>query len=227
MAPRRHRDPAVVVAKLARRREPHVAPLLADVERLRAERGGGESVPWFDPDDGRVKTRILILGEAPGARATGTDSPRPAAGGSGFVSADNDDQTAADAWALLREAGLGRNEVVTWNIVPWYVGDGTRIRPVTVADLDEAYAPLRELIALLPELRVVLLYGRAAAKGWTRLGIDVPAVEAPHPSPRNLNSRPQARAAILAAMRGIAIDRGIDLRYEGRSPDRRAGGRVG
>lgn len=67
--------------KLALLREPHVAPLTAFVERMRAERGQ-DAVPWFDPTEAGVNARILLLLEAPGARAA---TKR----GSGFVSPVN------------------------------------------------------------------------------------------------------------------------------------------
>ncbi len=186
--------------KLALLDEPHIAPLTQFVRRLRSQRGGGESVPWFDPDEGGVGARILLLLEAPGPRATGPGGPRPAAEGSGFISCDNNDQTAANLWALLDQAGVDRREIVTWNIVPWYVGDGTAIRPVSVADLEEARPALRELLSLLPEVRVVVLLGRKAAAGWQRAGTDLPTIEAPHPSPQAVNPRPAAWAEIRSAL---------------------------
>jgi hypothetical protein len=52
----------------------------------------------------------------------------------------------------------------------------------------------------MPELRVVLLFGKPAAKAWVEVGIDLPTIHAPHPSPRNLNSRPHYRDVILEAL---------------------------
>lgn len=197
-APRKHRNPEAVRSKLDRLREPHIRPLTEFVERLR-EAYGGDAVPWFDPDEAGTLARILLMLEAPGARATGGEGPRPKAKGSGFVSPDNNDQTAANMWSLLREAGVERRrEVVTWNIVPWYVGDGTRI--VATPDLDEARPALQNLLALLPHVRVVVLLGRKAAKGWRRIGSDLSALEAPHPSPLVLNPRPEAREDIRATL---------------------------
>lgn len=171
------------------------------VRALRTSRGGGESVPWFDPAEGGVRGRILILGEAPGPRALGVDSPRPNSKGSGFISPDNNDGTAANCWTLIHEAGIDRSDLVTWNIVPWYVGDGQRIRAANADDLREAAPALRDLLALLPDLRVVVLYGRKAAAGWAAAGMTVPFIEVPHPSPTNLNTRPESRAKVLAGLR--------------------------
>src|SRR5690606_27476086 len=169
----------------------------------RLARGGGESVPWFDPAEAGVRARILVLLEAPGARATGPGGPRPASSGSGMISPDNNDQSAANMWQLLHDAGVDRaRDVVTWNVVGWYVGDGTRIRPVNTRDLDEARSSLTELLALLPALRAVVLLGRKAARGWKRAfpSAALPAFKAPHPSPLSLNGRPERRLQILNAL---------------------------
>jgi len=180
-----------------------MVPLTEFVKRLRMVRGGGEAVPWFDPAEAGIDARILLLLEAPGARATGPGGPRPASGGSGLISPDNDDQSAANMWHLLREAGIDRSrDVVTWNVVSWYVGDGTRIRPVIARDMDEARGSLLELMGLLPALAVVVLLGRKASTAWRRAGVEasLPVIEAPHPSPLALNGRPHRRQAILEAL---------------------------
>src|ERR1041384_539481 len=99
----------------------HVAPLTALVRTIRADRAHPEDVPFFDPCDGGTRARVLFLLEAPGPRAKG----------SGFVSKNNPDETAKNLFELQREAGIPRDLAVLWNVVPWYVGDGRRIRQVT------------------------------------------------------------------------------------------------
>lgn len=154
-------------------------------------------MPDFDPTEAGVMARILLLLEAPGPKATRER------GGSGFVSPDNDDATAQNMWWLLRDAGVNRRvEVVTWNVVPWYVGDDRKIRGATVFDLNEARPYVEELAGLLPDLGAVVLLGRKAAAGWARMGLDRPTIEAPHPSPVNLNPRPHLREEILRALIG-------------------------
>lgn len=208
--PRANRDPAEVARKRSLLYEPHIAPLTAFVERLRAQQGGRESVPWFDPTEAGVNARILALLEAPGPRATGTGGPRPKANGSGFISCDNNDRTADHMWHLLRDAGIDRaTEYASWNIVPWYVGDGRTIRRVNNADIDEARPALLELLDLLPKLRVVMLFGDAAQKGWRRARINrgVGIVEVRHPSPQWLHRYPSAREKLrdaFAAAKDIA-----------------------
>jgi uracil-DNA glycosylase len=194
-APRTNRD----LAELARKRRllaaSHVAPLTAHVERIRSDRGA-DRVPDFDPTEAGIEAAILLLLEAPGGKATRER------GGSGFISPDNNDGTAENMWRLLREAGVDRRrEVVTWNVVPWYVGSDSKIRPAESADLLDGRPYIEELIALLTALRVVVLIGKHAERGWSRLGLTLPTVAAPHPSPQNLNSRPHYRPLILDALR--------------------------
>lgn len=121
-SPRTNREPAELLRKGSLRAAPHMTPLARLVDRIRAERGA-DRVPDFDPTEAGVRARMLLLLEAPGPKATRER------GGSGFISPDNDDATAKNMWQLLREAGVDRQvEVVTWNVVPWYVGDDSKIR---------------------------------------------------------------------------------------------------
>jgi uracil-DNA glycosylase len=195
VAPRAHRDRREVERKRQLLDTPHVAPLSDFVRRLQVDRDAG--VPWFDSTEAGVEARILLLFENPGRRAD-------AAQGSGFISADNDDKSAENMWGFFREAGIDRRrDVVAWNIVPWYLGDERKIGAVTARDIDEARPALLELLSLLPQLRVVVLFGRKAQAGWRRArpAVDVPVLEAPHPSGRWLNGHPEDRAVIVARLR--------------------------
>lgn len=202
-APKLFADPAAVRAREARLHEPHVAELTRLVERIRLARGEGNSVPWFDPESGGRHAEVLLLFEAPGARAVGSGPVRPNRPGSGFISPDNNDDSAAAVFELENEAGLPRDRALHWNIVPWYVGEGTKIRAVTKADRLEAAPWLGELLALLSDLRVVVLCGEAAQRGWDEYAGQRPAdlwvVRCPHPSPVNLRTRPYAHDEILEA----------------------------
>lgn len=82
----------------------------------------------------------------------------------------------------------------------WYIGDGTKIRATRASDLDDAREATRELLSLLPNVRVVVLLGRPAAKAWRALGFDLEVIEAAHPSPLNLNTRPERREEIRLAL---------------------------
>jgi hypothetical protein len=138
--------------------EPSVQPLRAFREELlarRMRRHPGAVVPDFDPAEAGVEARALIVLEAPGPMSTGPD-------GSGFVSVDNDDATAASTWTLRDEVGLHARTLV-WNIVPWQL-DGA-------PDADEVRQgamELRRLLPLLPDLRVVVNAGTAPTSGWKK-----------------------------------------------------------
>jgi hypothetical protein len=107
-------------------REWHIAALTGLVNKAREESGKEKAKPFFDPLDGGVVARCLFLLEAPGPRAVA----------SGFVSRNNPDESARNFFGLNREAGISRELTITWNIVPWHIGSGKKIRPAGRSDLD-------------------------------------------------------------------------------------------
>ncbi len=183
-------------ARLELLRMPHVLALASYVDALRAKRGHECQIPYFDPFDGGLNAMALFLLEAPGPKAIR----------SGFISRNNPDPSAKNMFHLQAEAGLNRRKTISWNIVPWYVGDGRRIRGVTAGDLTEALKYLPALLGLLPTLTVVVLVGRkaqSAASDIQRL-TDVPLLGMWHPSQRVLNVWPERRAEMLAVLRQVA-----------------------
>jgi hypothetical protein len=72
-------------------------------------------VPDFDPLDGGICARILILKEKPGPTTSASISGRV---GSGFISRDNDDPTAEATFRFMSAAGIPRQETLMWNVVP-------------------------------------------------------------------------------------------------------------
>jgi uracil-DNA glycosylase len=181
--------------KLSRVYDPHVAPLNALVEAWRRE---GRDVPWADPDLGGVHSRILFLHESPGpASSTGH--------GSAIISPDNNDQTAGRFRRLSREAGLDPRTYVNWNIVPWYVPATDRAANATSADGAAALPYLHQFVALLTELRVVVVMGGFAERWWLRYlrqpeSPVLPLICAPHPSASARRGRPGFEADIAVAM---------------------------
>lgn len=156
-----------------------------------------EGVPDFDPLDGGVDAECLFLLEAPGRKAVR----------SGFVSRNNPDETASNFFKLNEEANLRRNCTVTWNAVPWYIGDSQRIRAATRADLSAAQEHLVRLLSLLPRLRAIVLVGRKAQLFTTmvqQLAPSVTVLSCPHPSPLSLNGRAARRAELLACLVKVA-----------------------
>jgi hypothetical protein len=98
---------------------PHILPLAAYSAQLR-ERNMGE-VPDFDPLDGGVDARVLFLFEKPGPMTAEAGNRA----GSGFISRNNDDATAAATFEFMRRAGIPRKLTLIWNVVPWW--NGTRL----------------------------------------------------------------------------------------------------
>lgn len=175
----------------------HVAPLSAFVGNLRAEMGDGYEVPYFDPFDGGVKADCLYLLEAPGPKAVV----------SGFISRNNPDETAKNFFLLNREAGIDRRRTVIWNIVPWYIGSGTRIRPANARDLGVAAPALVRLTSLLPFLYSIVLVGKKAATAESSIRSLVPNAlvhVVPHPSPMFVNRLPGNRAILLEKLKAVA-----------------------
>jgi uracil-DNA glycosylase len=192
---RMNKDPELLAGKLGRVHEPHVQPLNALIERCRQE---GRQVSWADPDSGGIHSKILFLHESPGAAVS-------ARHGSGFISPDNDDQSAARFWRLSRQAGLDRRSYINWNVVPWYVSATGRASNATPADGQKALPYLHQFVTLLSELRVVVVMGAFAEHWWLQyLRRDaspvLPLVTGPHPSANARRGRPDFEREISAAM---------------------------
>lgn len=182
-------------ARIAKLNAPHMVALTDFVQRIRQTLDVPDHVPFFDPCDGGTSARALFLLEAPG----------PKAKASGFVSRNNPDQTAKNLFELHRDAGLSRNDAVLWNVVPWYVGSDTKIRSVDLADLLRATPYLKELLALLPNLQVVVLVGRKAQAVQPQLA-DIPqrVYASAHPSPVPMTTNPNTRDEILRVWKDVA-----------------------
>jgi hypothetical protein len=172
-------------------KEKKMLPLTQFVGRLRREHPNAK-IPDFDPLDGGIGAACLFLLEAPGPQAIVT----------GFVSRNNPDETAKNWFELNRDAEIDRKQTITWNILPWYLGDGARIRPATAGDIKAGVPYLLELIAMLPDLRLIVLVGRKAGRArasikeaFPHLAIFVDYV--PHPAPLSLNPNPGNRQELL------------------------------
>ena len=176
---------------------PHTEPLTRFVEALRQQKSEGYEIPHFDPFDGGVNAKALFLLEAPG----------PQAKGSGFISRDNNDPTAKNIWTMSREVGLNRSDCILWNVCPWFVGAGLKIRPVKASEVRESSDALRSLLGQLADLRCVALVGRKAqlARATVKQARpDVQIVEMPHPSQMFVNRKPENRALVQDGFRQAA-----------------------
>lgn len=174
--------------KIERIHQTHIDPLTQLVLQWRSEINfqGAETkiyVPYFDPDDGGTNARLLLLLEKPGRGASQEE-------GSGFVSQDNDDLTAAAIKNFLVQAKIPRSEVVIWNAVAAWNGG----RNITKDELTRATTHLQQLLVTLPNLRAVVCVGNKAEATLARMGdgslLDRYIVEKSlHPSPINKNRR--------------------------------------
>ena len=168
----------------------HVSALVSFVGALRREKGANYQIPYFDPFDAGIEAECLFLLEAPG----------PQAKGSGFVSRNNPDETAKNFLELTMKIGIPRSRTATWNVVPWYVSKGSRIRPVNQKDIIEARPSLLRLLGLLPKLRIVALVGRKAASVESWLSESMPELQVfttAHPSPMFVNRAPVKNRELL------------------------------
>jgi uracil-DNA glycosylase len=180
---------AVRLARHTRLQEVHITPMTAYVERY--QRPHPNEMPYFDPDSGGVDAQVLLLMESPGPQVSKT----------GFVSLDNPDGTAENLSMLLRLAGLPRQKVLIWNSYPWQLSAKRVVMPGEQHLIDAAPATV-ELLSLLPALKVVVLVGSRAARGWQHVknSPDLTVLNCPHPSPVNFGPKPEAAALALSVL---------------------------
>jgi hypothetical protein len=151
---RRMADPAFRTAQAqAADSDPHIAPINAFVAAI-SEPDPEGFVPRIAPHHGGTDARVLSVLRDPG--------PKTQVGrGSGFLSIENDDPTAERQTVLFAEHGIRDRHVLPWNAYPWYINAAPIASEGRVGAL-----VLVELVALLPDLEVVLLQGRDAERIW-------------------------------------------------------------
>jgi len=142
------------------RYDEHIAPINRLVDELR--RDGW--VPYVAPMYGGVNARLLSVLRDPGAKTQ--DGV-----GSGFLCMENDDASAERISELFAEAKIHARDIVPWNAYPWYINCAPK-----AAQLNAGVDPLRRIIDLLPELRVVMLHRRSAHNGWDRFTRKYPEI---------------------------------------------------
>ncbi|QQQ75485.1 uracil-DNA glycosylase [Saccharothrix sp. 6-C] len=200
MPARANRLSAVVRAKHARLSEPHIAPFVALADEIAAARGltPGE-VPYPDPEFAGTAAQALVLLQSPGPKTSKTT-------GSGLLSLENDDPSAQRCYDEYRRAGLDWHQVLHWNTVPW----PTASTDPSGKDLRDARPWLPRLLALLPEIKAVLLLGRVARDEWRRAATTeltrmplVPVFIGPHPSQRGM-ARANAKERLSDAIEKLA-----------------------
>lgn len=126
------------------------------VNRVRIENNLTREVPGFDPKNGNEQAKYLFLLEAPGPKAIQ----------SGLISFDNEDPSARNFRNQLAEAGITREDIAIWNVVPWYIGNeaNTSIRGANNNDVRAGIEYLPPIISAMPNLRCIVLVGGAARR---------------------------------------------------------------
>jgi hypothetical protein len=198
-APRAHKDPNFLAAKKLRLREPHVAAINDFVDQIVCETGA--DVPYIDPDSGGIAARVLFVLQAPA---------RAAAHGSGMLSADNDDGTAANIWQGYADSGMPRTFGLHWNAVPWYVGTREKLGPIGATQVDAGRRWLASLLRYTPDLLAVISFGLDAKQSVTALkdvfdARGIAHLHSIHPSPRNFNSRRERTIREVSTAFGEAL----------------------
>jgi uracil-DNA glycosylase len=168
------------------------------VNRIRKERNLTiKEVPGFDPKNGNERAGYLFLLEAPGRKAVQT----------GQISFDNPDPSARNFKEQLAAAGITREEIAIWNVVPWFIGNdaGTSIRAANHNDVRAGREYLIPLISAMPNLCCIVLVGGAARQVHMFLSHVTKAriVTCYHTSGRVRNVRPETADENIAIFRFI------------------------
>lgn len=177
--PRALRDRAEILRRRGLLREPHIAQLTDWVAALRAGDPDTE-YPDFDPEGGGIEADILFLKEKPGPRTSFR------AGGSGFISVNNDDPTAEWSCRFMAQAGILQSRTCSWNIIPGWNGQIA----YRSKERREGLPHVLKLLCLLPGLRVVVLVGKVAQRALSKVTLrpDLKVVTSAHPALRVRNA---------------------------------------
>lgn len=162
--------------------------------RKRLQEASGSRIPNFDPFDGGVSARLLILLETPGPSAVDIDRR--------FVSIDNPTGTAKNLRSALAAASIPRKDIILWNTIPWVRASQ---RSITVSQRRAGIEQIIDLLSILPNLKAAILAGSvASAAGRALEDAGVKIILAPHPSPTLINTSSTLRDRLHAAFEAAA-----------------------
>lgn len=157
----------------------------------------GVDMPWFDPEDGGVQAKVLILLQSP---ARSELMPR-------FVSLDNPCPSQQNLHHFLKQAGIRRKDIILWNTMPWIVRSGQKLSP-TRKNIRRGVGIIKSLMPLLKNLRIVILAGAVALKARSFFETEYPHIillSMPHPSPLSLCRSPSAAEAIKTTLHQVYL----------------------
>ncbi|WP_122389621.1 uracil-DNA glycosylase [Pseudomonas syringae group genomosp. 3] len=170
-------------------------PKTAELTRwVMAQSAGERTLPYFDPLDGGVFARVLILLESP---ARTVSLPR-------YVSRDNPGPAQRNLKGFIEQVGLARHKTVLWNLYPWLPDLDKPKGPLRRAQIEEGIEMLITLLTFFPDLVTIVFAGRVAQKAIPRVRLAFPnfsLLEMPHPSPLSVCTHPNVRQRILSTLR--------------------------
>nr|WP_135003464.1 uracil-DNA glycosylase family protein [Pseudomonas amygdali] len=150
-------------------------------------------MPYFDPLDGGVYAKILILLESP-ARTVSRAR---------YVSRDNPGLHNATSKVSWNRLGWNA-ETVIWNLYPWLPDLEKPKASLRRAQIEEGIEKLITLLPHFPDLATVVFAGRVAQQAMLRVRHafpDISLLEMPHPSPLSVCTHPSVRQRILSTLR--------------------------
>lgn len=153
---RRMADPAYRDQQWERRYNPNIEDINRMCDAL-GEQKPDRSVPYVDPVHDADECRIVSLFSNPGFELE-----------SGFVSVENDDQSAERAAGVYEYVGLRAEHVMPWNAYPWYVEE-KKERALTPAQIGEGLKPLLAFLQQVPRASALVAHGTDAHKIARRL----------------------------------------------------------
>ncbi|MBG6189576.1 hypothetical protein IWX64_000496 [Arthrobacter sp. CAN_A212] len=153
---RRMADPAYRAQQWERRYDPNIEEINRMCDTL-AEQKPDRSLPYIDPAHDLDECRIVSLFSNPGANLA-----------SGFVSAENDDQSAIRTAEIYESVGLQPKFVMPWNVYPWYVTE-VKEKALTPEQIDEGVKPLLAFLQRVSRASALVAHGTDAHKVARRL----------------------------------------------------------
>ncbi|MBC7592197.1 MAG: uracil-DNA glycosylase [Salinibacterium sp.] len=147
---RRMADPEFRDDQMMRIREPQVHAINALCDELMREKPSF-SVPYIAPHYGASTAVILALSSNPGPQAGG-------AKGSGMLSRENNDGSAARMGDIYETVGLTDDQIVPWNAYPWHVHE-THPNGLPNNLIDDGLDALKRVLDLHPDIRSVVAHG--------------------------------------------------------------------
>ena len=187
---RRMADPQFRAEQLDGIRNPQVVAVNGLCDLLSHESGaivGEERVPYIAPHYDARSASVLLLLSNPGPKAGGD-------AGSGMLSWENDDASAARMLQVCEQVGLSGSDAFPWNAYPWHVHEkypNGLPKELVVAGLDA----LAQVLQVAPNIRAIIAHGGDARRSVRLLAKDVLRSE--------ISSKTEASVSLRRGIRAI------------------------